>query len=95
MFIMSRTDFRLEKGSLHTEVYPSLREYCSSRGYELHITDLHWKSDLETKQDNEFPELCLEELKRESLVSNVQSDFLHLHLLHCYTVASLHVTCIV
>lgn len=67
MIINYMKDFRLEKGNLNTEVYPSLREYCSSKGYELHITDLHWKTDLETKQDHEFPELCLEELKRKTI----------------------------
>lgn len=57
-------DFRLEKGNLHTQIYPKLREYASNLGYELHITDLHWKSELEERQDHEFPELCIRELKR-------------------------------
>ncbi|ODM93765.1 NACHT and WD repeat domain-containing protein 2 [Orchesella cincta] len=64
-------DFRLEKGKLHTEVYPKLREHCSNQGYELHIIDLHWKTELEDKEDHQFPELCLEELRREQDVSYV------------------------
>lgn len=62
--ICINADFRLEKGRLHTEVYPKLREHCSSQGYELHIVDLHWKTELEEKEDHQFPELCLDELRR-------------------------------
>lgn len=52
----------MEKGSLHNTVYPELREHCRSKGYELHIVDLHWKTLLEKQQDHEFPELCIGEL---------------------------------
>jgi hypothetical protein len=49
---------------LHNDVYPKLRDHCRREGYELHIVDLHWKTDLEKQQDHEFPELCLGELAR-------------------------------
>jgi hypothetical protein len=58
------TDCCIEKGALHNTVYPELRDYCRSQGYELHIVDLHWKTGLEKQQDHEFPELCLGELAR-------------------------------
>jgi hypothetical protein len=57
-------DCCIEKGALHNTVYPELRDYCRSRGYELHNVDLHWKTGLEKQQDHEFPELCLGELTR-------------------------------
>ncbi|XP_054275892.1 NACHT and WD repeat domain-containing protein 2-like [Macrosteles quadrilineatus] len=59
-------DCCIEKGVLHNKIYPSLREKAAGRGYELHIVDLHWKTGLEKQQDHEFPELCLEELARQS-----------------------------
>lgn len=49
---------------LHNKIYPDLRAHCRSRGYELHIVDLHWKTLLEKQQDHEFPELCIGELTR-------------------------------
>lgn len=52
----------MEKGSLHNTVYPELRAHCRTKGYELHIVDLHWKTLLEKQQDHEFPELCIGEL---------------------------------
>ncbi|XP_069676393.1 NACHT and WD repeat domain-containing protein 2 isoform X2 [Periplaneta americana] len=64
-------DCCIEKGALHNTVYPDLRGYCRSRGYELHIVDLHWKTGLEKQQDHEFPELCLGELSRQMEVAYV------------------------
>ncbi|KAF4525524.1 hypothetical protein B566_EDAN014910, partial [Ephemera danica] len=64
-------DCCVEKGVLHTSVYPALRAHCRSRGYELHIVDLHWKTALEKQQDHEFPELCLGELARQSEVAYI------------------------
>lgn len=55
-------DCYVEKGALHNKVYPELRGHCRSKGYELHIVDLHWKTLLEKQQDHEFPELCIGEL---------------------------------
>lgn len=55
-------DCCVEKGALHNTVYPELRAHCRSKGYELHIIDLHWKTLLEKQQDHEFPELCIGEL---------------------------------
>lgn len=64
-------DCCIEKGVLHNSVYPELRDYCRSQGYELHIVDLHWKTGLEKQQDHEFPELCLGELARQMEVAYV------------------------
>ncbi|CAG9765713.1 unnamed protein product [Ceutorhynchus assimilis] len=64
-------DCTVEKGSLHNVVYPNLRQYCRSKGYELHIVDLHWKTLLEKQQDHEFPELCIGELTRQIEVAYV------------------------
>ncbi|PSN35793.1 hypothetical protein C0J52_09490, partial [Blattella germanica] len=64
-------DCCVEKGTLHNTVYPELRNHCLSRGYELHIVDLHWKTGLEKQQDHEFPELCLGELSRQMEVAYV------------------------
>ncbi|KAF5283297.1 hypothetical protein FQR65_LT13976 [Abscondita terminalis] len=64
-------DCCVEKGALHNIIYPELREHCRSRGYELHIVDLHWKTPLEKQQDHEFPELCIGELKRQMEVAYI------------------------
>ncbi|RZF39182.1 hypothetical protein LSTR_LSTR014668 [Laodelphax striatellus] len=62
-------DCCLEKGILHSKVYPILRKEAREHGYELHITDLHWRTTLEKQQDHEFPELCVEQLNRQVEVS--------------------------
>lgn len=61
-------DCNVEKGTLHNIIYPELREQCRSKGYELHIVDLHWKTLLEKQQDHEFPELCIGELTSKLIV---------------------------
>lgn len=61
-------DCTVEKGALHNTVYPELRAMCRSKGYELHIVDLHWKTLLEKQQDHEFPELCIGELTRNKTI---------------------------
>uniref|UniRef100_A0A6P7FUD4 NACHT and WD repeat domain-containing protein 2 isoform X1 n=1 Tax=Diabrotica virgifera virgifera TaxID=50390 RepID=A0A6P7FUD4_DIAVI len=64
-------DCNVEKGALHNTIYPELRANCRSRGYELHIVDLHWKTLLEKQQDHEFPELCIGELTRQMEVAYI------------------------
>nr|XP_022901761.1 NACHT and WD repeat domain-containing protein 2 [Onthophagus taurus] len=64
-------DCCVEKGALHNVVYPELRELCRSKGYELHIVDLHWKTLLEKQQDHEFPELCIGELARQMEIAYI------------------------
>ncbi|XP_049826318.1 NACHT and WD repeat domain-containing protein 2 isoform X2 [Aethina tumida] len=64
-------DCTVEKGALHNTVYPELRAMCRSKGYELHIVDLHWKTLLEKQQDHEFPELCIGELTRQMEIAYV------------------------
>ncbi|XP_056647037.1 NACHT and WD repeat domain-containing protein 2 isoform X1 [Diorhabda sublineata] len=64
-------DCNVEKGALHNVIYPELRANCRSRGYELHIVDLHWKTLLEKQQDHEFPELCIGELTRQMEVAYI------------------------
>ncbi|KAJ8957791.1 hypothetical protein NQ317_004477 [Molorchus minor] len=61
-FYLPKHNCCVEKGALHNIIYPELRAHCRSRGYELHIVDLHWKTLLEKQQDHEFPELCIGEL---------------------------------
>ncbi|KAB0804135.1 hypothetical protein PPYR_01105 [Photinus pyralis] len=64
-------DCCVEKGSLHNVIYPELRAHCRSKGYELHIVDLHWKTPLEKQQDHEFPELCIGELTRQMEIAYI------------------------
>ncbi|XP_074036921.1 NACHT and WD repeat domain-containing protein 2 [Leptinotarsa decemlineata] len=64
-------DCYVEKGALHNIIYPELRASCRSKGYELHIVDLHWRTLLEKQQDHEFPELCIGELTRQMEVAYI------------------------
>ncbi|CAG9853566.1 unnamed protein product [Phyllotreta striolata] len=64
-------DCTVEKGALHNTIYPELRAHCRSKGYELHIVDLHWKTLLEKQQDHEFPELCIGELTRQMEIAYI------------------------
>ncbi|XP_077284296.1 NACHT domain- and WD repeat-containing protein 1 isoform X2 [Arctopsyche grandis] len=51
---------------LHSEVTSKLRVWCRTRGWQLHVVDLHWRTPLEAQRDHEFPRLCLSELARHS-----------------------------
>uniref|UniRef100_A0A146LA42 NACHT and WD repeat domain-containing protein 1 n=1 Tax=Lygus hesperus TaxID=30085 RepID=A0A146LA42_LYGHE len=56
-------DCRVEKSLVHNEVFPGLREKCRSKGFELHIVDLHWSIQDRTAEP---AELCLQELARQN-----------------------------
>ncbi|KAF6197621.1 hypothetical protein GE061_008587 [Apolygus lucorum] len=56
-------DCKVEKSLVHNEVFPGLREKCRSKGFELHIVDLHWSIQDRTAEP---AELCLQELARQN-----------------------------
>ncbi|XP_014258640.1 NACHT domain- and WD repeat-containing protein 1 [Cimex lectularius] len=56
-------DCKVEKGVVHSEVYPELRSFCKSVNFELHIVDLHWSVQ---DKSSEPEELFLHELSRQN-----------------------------
>lgn len=64
------SDCCVEKGMLHSKVAAELRAWCRTRGWQLHVVDLHWRTPLEAQRDHEFPRLCLSELASTYFLSN-------------------------
>ena len=45
------------------KVFPQLRHFCSSKGFELEVYDLHWGLRDCTFDDHSLPETCLNTLQ--------------------------------
>ena len=44
-------------------VYPRLKEYCQSTGYDFQVVDMRWGVRDEATADHMTTELCMKELK--------------------------------
>lgn len=44
-------------------VYPKLKEYCQSQGYDFQVVDMRWGVRDEATADHMTSELCMRELK--------------------------------
>ncbi|XP_064634336.1 uncharacterized protein LOC135492092 isoform X2 [Lineus longissimus] len=58
------TDSIGERSRLIQKAYPDLKEYCSSRGYELHIMDLHWGVTSWQTDDHTGPDKAMQVLEK-------------------------------
>ncbi|KAK6192030.1 hypothetical protein SNE40_003581 [Patella caerulea] len=56
------TDTLYERNSLIERVYPRLKEFCQSRGYEFQVVDMRWGVRDEATDDHMTSELCLREV---------------------------------
>ena len=45
------------------KVYPKLKEYCQSLGYDFQVVDMRWGVRDEATDDHMTSELCVRELK--------------------------------
>ena len=45
------------------KVYPKLKEYCQSLGYDFQVVDMRWGVRDEATDDHMTSELCMRELK--------------------------------
>lgn len=67
--MFSITDCCAEKGALQCGAAARLRLRARSRGWRVHVADLHWRSPLEQQRDHRFPVLCVAELARKFICS--------------------------
>ena len=44
-------------------VYPKLKEYCQSKGYDFQVVDMRWGVRDEATADHMTSELCMRELR--------------------------------
>ena len=52
-----------ERNTLMMKVYPKLKEYCQSVGYDFQVVDMRWGVRDEATADHMTSELCMRELK--------------------------------
>ena len=65
MFVCSTfVDMGPERDVLQEHVFPSLRSFCSARGFQLQAVDLRWGVSQEAALDHRAMPICLEELRR-------------------------------
>eukprot|EP00111_Clytia_hemisphaerica_P016128 TCONS_00047711-protein len=57
------TDTFNERNALMVKVYPKLKEYCQSTGYDFQVVDMRWGVRDEATADHMTSELCMKELK--------------------------------
>ena len=56
-------DTFIERNSLMERVYPKLKEYCQSHGYDFQVVDMRWGVRDEATDDHMTSELCMRELR--------------------------------
>jgi hypothetical protein len=57
-------DLKLERDALHKKVYPQLRKFCASYGWQFQPIDLRWGVSKEAVLNQSTALICLEEVKR-------------------------------
>eukprot|EP00794_Sanderia_malayensis_P011746 gene11746-12966_t len=56
------TDTFVERNNLMEKVYPKLKKYCQSLGYDFQVVDMRWGVRDEATDDHMTSELCMREL---------------------------------
>ena len=70
LFVSSTfNDMRLERDILQSTVFPEIKEFCNSHGWEFEAVDLRWGISSESGLDQKTMHICLSELKRCQRVS--------------------------
>ena len=70
LFVSSTfNDMRLERDILQSTVFPEIKEFCNSHGWEFEAVDLRWGIGSESGLDQKTMHICLSELKRCQRVS--------------------------
>ncbi|XP_070552817.1 NACHT domain- and WD repeat-containing protein 1-like [Ptychodera flava] len=57
------TDTKHERDALMERVYPNLKRYCRSKGYEFQVVDMRWGIRDEATDDHMVTEICLREIE--------------------------------
>lgn len=53
---------RAERNTLVCEVYPELRDYCTSCGLDFQVVDMRWGVTDDSSNDHSVEQLCLLEV---------------------------------
>ncbi|GAB1609425.1 NACHT and WD repeat domain-containing protein 2-like, partial [Argonauta hians] len=56
-------DTQIERNSLMTNVYPKIREFCSSHGLDFQVVDMRWGIPEGTQLEFSTKDLCLDEIE--------------------------------
>lgn len=65
LFISSTfVDFKDERNILQNEVFPEIKDYCRSHGYNFEPIDLRWGVSQEDGLDHKAMEICIKEVKK-------------------------------
>jgi len=62
-FLFCFLDTKHERNALMTRVYPQLKEFCKSKGYEFQVVDMRWGVRDESTADHMTTALCMQEIK--------------------------------
>lgn len=62
-FFFCFLDTKHERNAFMTRVYPQLREFCKSKGYEFQVVDMRWGVRDESTADHITTALCMQEIK--------------------------------
>jgi len=64
LFISSTfSDFQVEREVLQTNIFPEIKEYCTSKGYTFQPIDLRWGVSEEAQIDQKALEMCIQEVQ--------------------------------
>lgn len=64
-FFISSTfsDFKVERETLQTKIFPEIKEYCSKKGYTFQPIDLRWGVNNEAQIDQKALDMCIKEVQ--------------------------------
>lgn len=64
LFISSTfSDFKVERETLQTKIFPEIKEYCSKKGYTFQPIDLRWGVNNEAQIDQKALDMCIKEVQ--------------------------------
>ena len=67
---------------LMVKIYPKLKEYCQSQGFDFQVVDMRWGVRDEATADHMTTELCMRELKECQRLSTGPNFIVRVFLLH-------------
>jgi hypothetical protein len=64
LFVSSTfSDFQVEREVLQTQIFPEIKNYCSSKGYTFQSIDLRWGVSNEAQLDQKALDICIKEVQ--------------------------------
>ncbi len=79
------SDTFVERNNLMEKVYPKLKKYCQSVGYDFQVVDMRWGVRDEATDDHMTSELCMRELRACQKLSTGPNFIVSLFYVVCYS----------